>query len=162
MIGENTKYGRILAEWNIPEFIQYEHTIGWYIVVGGLGIVLLIQALATGNFLFAIIILLAAAIVYMHERRHPEMLEFMILEGGIMLGTTYYPYKDLKTFWVIYEPGVKLLYFGVNQVLRKELPIHLEEQNPLVIRRILLNYLEEDIDKEDESTEEALARFMRL
>ena len=57
---------------------------------------------------------------------------------------------------------MKLLYLGVNQTLRKELPIHLENQNPLVIRKLLLNYVDEDLEREDESTEEALARLMRL
>ena len=161
-VGDNTKYGRVLAEWTVPEFIKYKRTLGWFIVAGGLAVVLLIQALATRNFLFAIIILLITAIIYLHERRQPEDIEFMILEGGIVLGEKYYPYKTLTGFWVVYEPPVKLLYFGVNQVLRKELPIHLEEQNPIVIRRLLLNYIDEDIEREDESTEEALARLMRL
>lgn len=161
-IGDNTKYGRILAEWTVPEYIQYKRTLGWMIVMGGLAAVLLIHALATRNFLFAIIIMIVSAIVYLHERRQPDQLEFLILEGGIVLGERYYPYKELTAFWIIYEPPVKLIYFGVNQTMRKELPIHLEDQNPLVIRRILLQYIEEDFEKEDESTEEALARLMRL
>ncbi|MBI4407402.1 MAG: hypothetical protein HY565_02785 [Candidatus Kerfeldbacteria bacterium] len=161
-IGDNTKYGRILAEWTVPEYIQYKRTLGWMIVMGGLATVFLIHALATRNFLFAIIIIIVAAIVYLHERRQPEQLEFLIVEGGIVLGEHYYPYKELTGFWIIYEPPVKLLYFGVNQTMRKELPVHLENQNPLAIRRILLQYIEEDFEKEDESTEEALARLMRL
>jgi hypothetical protein len=84
-IGDNTKYGRILAEWTVPEYVKYERTITWYIVAGGIATLLLIQALATSNFLFAIIILLVAAIVYLHERRQPEQLELLILEGGIVL-----------------------------------------------------------------------------
>ncbi len=161
-VGDNTKYGRILAEWTVPEYIKYERTLAWYIVAGGLAAVFFIHALAKSNFLFAIIIMLVCAIVYLHERRHPEDIEFMIVEGGVILGQTYYPYKELKSFWIIYEPPVKLLYFGVDHTLRKELPIHLEEQNPLVIRKILLNYLEEDLEQEDEHTNEALARLMRL
>ncbi|EKD78478.1 MAG: hypothetical protein ACD_41C00344G0009 [uncultured bacterium] len=161
-IGDNTKYGRVLAEWTVPEFIKYKRTLGWFIIAGGLAVILLVHALATRNFLFAIIILIITAIVYLHERRQPDDIEFMILEGGVVLGDKYYPYKELTGFWLIYEPPVKLLYLGVNQTLRKELPIHLENQNPLVIRKLLLNYVDEDLEREDESTEEALARLMRL
>lgn len=161
-VGDNTKYGRVLAEWTVPEFIKYKRTLGWFVIAGGLGVIFFVHALATRNFLFAIILLLVGAIVYLHERRQPDDIEFMILEGGVVLGEKYYPYKELTGFWLIYEPPVKLLYLGVNQTLRKELPIHLEKQNPLAIRKILLNYLDEDIEKEDESTEEALARLLRL
>ena len=161
-IGDNTKYGRVLAEWTVPEFIKYKRTLGWFIIAGGLAVILLVHALATRNFLFAIIILIITAIVYLHERRQPDDIEFMILEGGVVLGDKYYPYKELTGFWLIYEPPVKLLYLGVNQTLRKELPIHLENQNPLVIRKLLLNYVDEDLEREDESTEEALARLIPL
>jgi hypothetical protein len=162
-IGDNTKYGKVLAEWTIPEYIKYRRTLTWWIVAGGIGIALLIHALVTSNFLFVIILLLIGLIVFVHERRHPDDIEFMILEGGIAFGDRFYAYKELKSFWIIYEPpATKLLYLETDHVFRKELPIHLEEQNPLLVRKVLLNFLDEDLDREEESTEERLARLFRL
>lgn len=162
-IGDKTKHGRVLAEWTVPEYIKYPHSKLWYVLVGGLAIALLIHAIITANFLFIIIILIISAIVYLHERNNPAMIEFLILEGGIAMGEKFYPYKDLNAFWIIYQPPqVKVLYFGVNHFFRKEFPVHLENQNPLVIRRILLDYLDEDLDQEEEATEEGLARLFRL
>lgn len=161
-VGENTKYGEILAEWQVPEYIKYERDITWYVVAGVIAAALLIHAIITKNFLFVIIIFLVGTITYFHERRHPEMLDFMIVEGGIILGSKYYAYKELKGFWIIYEPPVKLLYFGTDHTMRKELPIHLEKENPLEIREILLDYLDEDLDKEDIANEENLARLLKL
>jgi len=72
-------------------------------------------------------------------------------------------HKEIQSFWIIYEPPeVQLLYFGISRSLRKELPIHLEDQNPIMIRKILLNYLQEDLDQEEEATEERLARLFKL
>ncbi|MBI2415205.1 MAG: hypothetical protein HYV33_00905 [Candidatus Kerfeldbacteria bacterium] len=162
-VGENTRYGKILAEWQVPEYIKYDRSTTWYIVMGGIGVILLIHALVTLNLLFAVIILLVAAIVYLHDHRQPDLIDFLILDSGIVLGERYYPYKLLTNFWIVYEPPtIKVLYFGLSRALRRELPIHLEDQNPVIIRRILLNYLEEDLDKEDEATEESLARLFRL
>ena len=162
-VGELTKHGKILAEWHVPEFIKYERSFGWFLLAGALGGFFLIHALVTANFLFAIIIMLVGSIVFLHERRHPEMMDFMILETGIAFGKKFYPYKDVTAFWIVYEPpAVKLLYFGLEKSLRKEVPIHLEDQNPVHIRRILLDYIGEDLDKEDEATEEALSRLFRL
>lgn len=162
-VGDNTKYGRVLAEWTVPEYVKYPHSKVWYVMVIGLALALLTHAIVVANFLFIIIIIIVSTIVYLHERNSPTMIEFLILEGGIALGERFYPYKEINSFWIIYEPPhVKLLYFGVNHFFRKELPIHLENQNPLVIRRILLDYLDEDLDQEDEAAEEGLARLFRL
>ena len=162
-VGENTKYGKILAEWQVPEYIKHERSRLWFIVMGGAALAMLIHAIATVNFLFAIIIMIVSSIVYLHERRHPDMLEFLIVEQGIVLGETFYPYKSLTSFWIIYEPPVStLLYFGVNNTFRKEIPIDLHDQNPITIRKILLQYLTEDLDKEEVSNEEALAQIFRI
>ena len=162
-VGDRTKYGRVLAEWEVPEYIKYERSRVWYVIAGGLAVALFIYSIVTLNFLFSIIIGLISAIVFLHERRHPDMIHFMILEGGIVLGDRFHPYKNLNSFWIIYEPPiVQILYLGVNSTWRRELPIHLEDQNPVAIRRILLNYLEEDLDKEEEATEEGLGRFFRI
>lgn len=162
-VGERTKFGQILAEWQVPEYIKYERSKVWYIVAGSLTVALFIYSVVTLNILFSIIILITVAIVYLHDRRHPEMLDFMILETGIMFGDTYYSYKNLNSFWVVYEPPhVEVVYLGINSAWRKELPIHLEGQNPVIVRRILLNYLEEDLDKEEEAMEEGLGRLFKL
>lgn len=162
-IGDNTKHGKILAEWQVPEYIRYAHSVSWYIFMGIVAAIFLVQAILSLNFLFIIIILLIASIVFLHERGTPEMLDFLIVEDGIVLGERFYAYKDLNEFWIIYEPPeVQILYFGLRQTFRHDLPIHLEDQNPVTIRQILLNHLEENIEKEEEATEERLARMLQL
>jgi hypothetical protein len=42
------------------------------------------------------------------------------------------------------------------------MPIPLENQNPLDIRKLLTEYLEEDLDKEDEPISEGLSRWLKL
>jgi hypothetical protein len=106
---------------------------------------------------------LVALIVGLHERRSPETLDFLIVEDGIVVGEQFYPFKEIKSFWLAYNPPeVKLLYFELDKSLRKELPIMLENQNPLEIRRILLNYLEENIENEEEAVDERLSRLFGL
>lgn len=162
-VSEDTKYGKILAEWTVPEYIKYQHFFGWYIAAFLLGGFFLIHALFTRNFLFVIIILIVGIIIYLHERNTPAMIEFLITEDGIVFGEKFYPYKTFESFWLVYNPpDVKTLYFTFGQVLRSELPIHLETQHPIAIRNILLNYLPEDIEKEEEAVEEQLSRLFRI
>lgn len=163
-VGEKTRYGNILAEWRIPEFIKHERSTAWYYIVG-LGMAgLFVHAIASLNFLFAIILFLSASIIYLHERQEPEMLDFLIVETGIVLGKRYMPFKDLQSFWIIYDPVEKhkILYFGVNGTLRRELPVDLDNQDPVAIRNILLQFLSEDLDKEDLANDETISRVFRI
>ncbi|KKU49315.1 MAG: hypothetical protein UX68_C0001G0063, partial [Parcubacteria group bacterium GW2011_GWA2_46_9] len=71
--------------------------------------------------------------------------------------------KDLKSFWIIYEPPeVKMLYFDFKNAWRPRLPIPLQDENPIEVRRLLLKYLEEDLSRESEPTSDALSRLLRL
>ncbi len=157
------QYGKIHAEWDFPEFTQYDRSIFWYFWVGLIGIILLVYALWTANFLFAIIIGLTTFIIYLDHRHEPENLKFQITEDGLVIGKDFYPYKNLKKFWIIYEPPtVKNLYIDTPQILKKELSIPLGNINPITVRRALLKYLDEDLSQEEESSTDRWARWLKL
>lgn len=156
-------HGKTLAEWKIPEYIKYDRTFGWYVVIGGVGAVLLVYALWTANFLFALLIVITAVIIYQTHRRQPRELDFKITEDGLEIGERFYAYKNLKKFWIIYEPPeVKTLYFETQRWLHPELSIFLKNMNPVTVRKILLKYLEEDLEQEDESSADKLSRLLKI
>ena len=93
----------------------------------------------------------------------PAQLMVSIFEDGIQAGENFYAYRDLKSFWIIYEPPeVKTLYFDFKSAWRPRLPVPLAEENPVEVRRFLLKYLEEDLSRESEPTSDALSRLLRL
>lgn len=178
-------HGKILASWKFSEFIKPERTKAWYfwalLIVGGL----FIWAIITFNFLFALVILMIVFILLLHNKREPQELEFKITEDGLVIARSlnrnegrqsnpvvndkaivsqrFYSYKEIKSFYIIYEPPqVKTLYFQLKSSLRPRLSIPLETQNPLKIRKILLKYLEEDLEKDTEPLSDQLARILKL
>lgn len=160
---ENQKHGKILASWTFQEFIKYQRNIGWYIITSLVSIGLLIWAILTANFLFALIIILAAIIVILHRRREPSEIAFQITEDGIKIGSKFYEWEDLKNFWIIYEPPeVKSLYINSRNPLTPALSVPIGDKNPVEIRRILLDYIEEDLTKKDESATDQLEKWMKL
>lgn len=163
MTEEEQLKSEILAEWEIPEYDKYRRTIWWYLIMGGGGVLLLVYAIWTLNFLFAIIIAIIAVIIYLHERRDPDMLEFKILKSGILLDQTFISYKRIKFFWMIYEPPhTKNLYFSIDRTLRNELSVPLINMNPVFVRSVLLRYLDEDLDTEHISTDDTYGRIFRI
>lgn len=161
---KTTDHGKILASWKFPEFIKYKKTKGWYI-----GTIIIICALAifaifTQSYLFLLIIIIFITIYIIRGRREPMLLDIEITEDGIKLEqNSFYEWKEIKNFWIIYEPPeVKNLYFDFKVGLRPSVSIFMKNQNPLNIRKILLEYLPEDTDKENESFSDGLSRMLKL
>jgi hypothetical protein len=156
-------FGKILASWRVPEFEKHQRSIIWYLGFGLLGTVLLVYAFWTMNFLFALIILIAAFVVYIQEKTEPGQVKFLISAKGIKIGKKFHSYKDINKFWILYNPPeVKKLYFTFNNMLSFRLMLPLKNQNPLKIRDILLQFLEEDLEKEEEPLSEAVGRWAKI
>jgi len=101
-------------------------------------------------------------IIFLHSTKKPDKVSLAITEDGLEVGNNFYLYKEIKKFWIIYEPpDVKNLYFDFKG-LRPTLIIPLENKNPVQIRKILLDYLDEDLEKEDESLSEYLGRKLKI
>jgi len=161
---EDQNHGKILAEWEFDEFPRHERTRLWYIVALIISGGLLLFAILSLNYLFAAIILIIGVIVIMQNRREPQRLTLNICEDGLAIGTnTFYEWKAIKNFWIVYEPPeVKNVYFDFKAGVRPSISLPLEKQNPLNIRKILLNYLPEAVDQENESFSDGLRRILKL
>jgi hypothetical protein len=156
-------FGKNLASWNVTDFEKHARSVSWYIGFGIMGIILLVYAIWTINYLFAIIIIVTAFIVYVQERSEPVNLKVMITTKGVKIGKKEISYKDISMFWILYDPPhVKKLYFSFKNVMSTELMVPLGSQNPLKIRDILLQFLEEDVAKEEEPLSEVFGRVAKF
>ena len=156
-------HGKILAKWNFPEFTKYERSKAWYLFMTLLVVLLLVYSVITVNFLFAVIIIIASITYLLIFRHNPEYVTFSITEDGLEDDERFFPFEAIKSFYIIYQPPeVKTLFFEFKSLIKPRLAIPLENQNPMEIRKILLKYLEEDIEKEDEPFSEGLGRMFKL
>ncbi len=157
-------HGKTLAIWSFPEFVKYERGTGWYFWAMACGVGLFLYAIFTGNFLFALIVVMVALVMFLdHSKKQPASLRFAITEDGLEMANDFIPWKDITKFWIIYEPPeVKRLYVQTKRISLGRLSIPLEKENPVKIREVLLKYLPEDLTKESEATSDALRRILKL
>jgi hypothetical protein len=157
-------HGKVHASWDYSQFSQTKRTLFWYIIMAVIIAGFVIFGILSNNYLFIIIVVILVVIYAMRFRRKPVQLTFQISEDGIVPDPkTFYAWKDIKDFWIIYEPPeIKSLYFGFKSGLRPSLTISLENQNPLTIRKTLLAYIPEDPEKENESFTDGLSRMLKL
>ncbi|KKQ27163.1 MAG: hypothetical protein US42_C0014G0060 [Candidatus Magasanikbacteria bacterium GW2011_GWC2_37_14] len=163
LIKDIASLGQVLHEWSILEYEQHERNTAWYVIMGVLGVGLVTYALLTGNFLFALIVVLFAIILFLQSHQSPRNVLFQITDLGVVVGSRFYPYSELNNFYVVYNPPeVKNLFISCKSTWRPLLRIPLLDKNPVEVKYSLREFLTEDLEKEDEPMSEKIGRNWRI
>jgi len=163
LLDGNVIIGDILHEWSIAEYEQYERNWIWYLLMGTLGTVFVVYAVLSGNFLFALIIVLFSIILFMQSHQQPVILPFKIAEFGIVVNNRFYPYAELDSYYIVYNPpDVKMLFIETKSSVRPIVRVPLMDMNPNDVRQTLREFLPEDLEKEEEPFADMMARKWRI
>lgn len=147
---ENQLIGDVLFEWIVPEYDKHERPRRWYMIMGTVAAVLILFGMFSGNFLFSLIIILAAIILFLQSQQEPLHVVFAITELGVIVGNRFYEYGELESFYIIYEPpDVKTMFIETDSIFRPRLRVPLVDMNPLDVQAVMRAYLLEDIEKEE-------------
>ena len=159
----NIDHGKTLAKWNFMEFEDPKRSKAWYFWAIVITFLLLLYAIFTINFLFAVIIVIAVITLITRYRNEPEQITVTITEDGIELENRFHPWETMKDFYIIYKPGeVTSLYINFKALAKPRLNIPLQNQDPVEIRKIFIEYIDEDLEKEEEPFSEAVGRALKL
>lgn len=127
------------------------------------GLLLLLQAVFSANFLFALIILMFAVVLYLSTKTPPTRVVAAITDDGVVYGKAVYPYRDIQSFWMVYDPpSVKTLYLEFRSIMQPSVTIELEDSNPNAVREHLGRFVREDITKVDEPVSDAIGRILKI
>ncbi|MCR4314031.1 MAG: hypothetical protein NUV84_02170 [Candidatus Uhrbacteria bacterium] len=155
--------GAELLSWEAWEFPPVERSQRWYIIASLLGVGLLLYAVFTANFVFGLIVLMFAVITIMKDLKKPARVPVFVTTAGIALGNEFYPYQDIRDFSISFDPPtVKSLYITFHGRTQPMLSIDLDDMNPNEVRRTLLPYVYENLEREGESLTDVLRRVYKL
>ena len=167
-MGENlensvSEYGKILVAWEVDEFPNHDRTRTWYIIGAIVAVTLIIYAIFTANFLFAVIILLAGLVTLLSTFQPPEKLDVAITSTGVIIGDHYHSFKEIRDFSIAYEPpAVKLLYFDFTSPWVPLVSIPLEDNDPNYVRECLLPFCLENLERSEETLTDYVKRLYKL
>ncbi|MDO8499844.1 MAG: hypothetical protein Q7S66_04255 [bacterium] len=160
---EQVNYGQIVYQWDVKEYEQHIRNRRWYVWMGVAAALLILYAIFTANYLFALLLVLFILILALGEMREPLSVPFAITETGIIIGDKYYRFTELVNFWIYYNPPeVKSLYFGFNNLVKHRLQIPLYDYDPRPVREYLSKFLEEDLEQEEEPLSDRIGRLFML
>jgi hypothetical protein len=162
-VSEGPYLGEEIFSWTIDEYERHERGPLWYAIASLVGVALVLYSVISQNFLFAVIIIMAGVIIGLSTLREPKKVLFQMTTRGIGVGSSFTPYKSMRSFWIIYEPPMtKNLYIDFGSAITPHLIVPLEDQDPLEVREALLEFLREELTQETEPLSELLGRVLKL
>lgn len=84
--------------WDAPEHHHVDKGSDWFWVLGILAVCGAVAAFFFGNYLFALVILLAAGTMALRSVKPPRVVSFMVGKKGVRAGDQLYPYSSLEAF----------------------------------------------------------------
>jgi hypothetical protein len=146
-------------EWTAPEYIFRQKSPDWFWGLGIITITGFIVSLLLNNFLLSTIILLAGFAVALQASRRPNIIYFSVGPTGVQIDKTIYPYENLKSFWINYQPPAKKeLIIESKKVIMPQIVILLGDADPIKVRNCLIKFLKEE--RIEESLIDTLFRFL--
>ena len=140
MPGEN-----IVLRWSAYEHEHVERGSDWYWALGIVAVCIAVIAILLNDFLFAVLILVAAATLALHSRTPPDISNFELSERGMRVNGVMHRFDQIISFYVDEEhhSGRPLLLVDTTKVMSPNLIIPIEHVDPRHVRAFLKERCEE-------------------
>lgn len=151
----------VIYKWRAPEHEVTEKDKRWYLWIGLILSGIVIYAILTDSLVMAITFILIGMVGYIIVNKTPRIVNFYITDDGVIADKEIYEFENIKSFWIFYEeegPMVVSLYLKSKIMPFAHIP--LGDEDPTVIREILMRYIEEV--KQKPSAVDNFERFLGL
>src|SRR3989344_8538321 len=140
--------------WTAPEFVHYPKNKTWYVVASVIGVILVGYFLVHKDFLTSALFALLFLMLVFLAREKPREVRITLSGRGLKINEMALPYQQIKFFWIVYEPPtVKTLNFETTAYLNRFVTVQLADTDPVAIREFLLQYLLEDLDRQEQTVD---------
>lgn len=129
--------------WSAYEHEHIERGSEWFWALGIIAACAAVTSVLFGNYLFALLILVAAGTIAIIAKQPPELHDFEINEKGIGIGKNFHSYDSIISFWVDEEVDEPLLLVDTTTFMSPNLIIPIGEMHAEEIREYLRNHAEE-------------------
>lgn len=151
----------VLKSWETEEFSYYEKSRIWFLV-GGIFFFLIVGYFTiVKELITAVTFLLLGITVYLFSLKKPRIINCSITYQAILVDNTVYPFADLESFWIFYEPpDFKVISLKHKKPYLPHIHIPLGDVDPMEVRKILVELLTET--EQEEAFSDKMARYLRF
>ncbi|MBI4065914.1 hypothetical protein HY412_01845 [Candidatus Kaiserbacteria bacterium] len=98
----------VILEWEGREYDHNPKSSDWYWSLGIIAVAGTVASALFGNYLFAILIVIAAVALALHAAKEPPLHRFRLMESGIVIGDELHPFERMNSFSVLEDADGKL------------------------------------------------------
>lgn len=155
-------FDKATLTWRAPQYMHHEKSLLWFVIAGFIAILLVIYGLKTNGWTFSVAIIVFVGTYYLMHRHAPPVVEVKISKFGVKIGRNVFPYSNLKSFWIVYDPPfVKKLYLRMDSKFQPDIFVSLEDADPVEVRKLLSEYIQE-FSGRNEPFSDTLVRLLKL
>lgn len=129
-----------LITWRAREHQHIEREGDWYWALGIISVSCALTSILFGNFLFALLVVVAAVTFGIVASRPPVVVSCALSEKGLVVDDNFYPYEEMHAFW-IEEGDPPLLLIDTPRFMTPDLVVPLEGVDSNVVHAIFLEYV---------------------
>ena len=149
--------------WSYKVYDQYDRGMGWYLGAGTIVGLLLLYSFLTENYLFAVLVFMTMAVVFLRQIYTPPIIKTRIDTLGVLVDDERYPFTQIKEFWVIdTADGKSRLYLRQASGLHGLLMIPIEGISSDDVREYMSPHVPENTEFTSEPLDEKLSRVLKL
>ncbi len=148
-------------KWEAWEFKLHQRSSLWYIVSLLLAVALIGYGVYTRNILTIVTFVVAAAAWFFYSMQTPRLLVHELTTTGIRVGEVFFPFRNIKKFWIIYTEANKSLNLETTAYLNNHILLQLGKLNPTQVKQFLKAYIPEDLDRQ-ENISDVIARKIKF
>ena len=139
----------VILRWSAYEHDHIERGSDWYWALGIVAISIAIISILLSDFLFGVVVLVAASTIALLSKSPPELARFELSDRGLRINDTLHRFDEIISFWVEDEHDARpLLSVDTKKWLAPNLIIPIEQIDPRVVRAYFVERAEEKPMKE--------------
>lgn len=153
----------VYISFSSPAYRASRKPLAWYIIMAVILLVFVSWGILTESYIVSATFLILGGVYFLLQRHEAPFLEVEIGDLGIRFGKDFYPYSEINSFWIYYDPpALAALNFLVKRKVMSQITIDFPLGLPVAkLRNFLLSQLPEQAERE-ESMSESFIRHMGL
>jgi uncharacterized membrane protein YobD (UPF0266 family) len=145
--------------WQAPEFRHYQKGYAWYVTLAAMSILIVGYFAVNQDYFAAVCLAIMAGFIYFFARQAPQVVVIELNQSGIAFGELFFPYKQIKHFWIVYNNTHRTINLHTTAMLNNMMILELEDQDPETVRQFLLRHVPEHSETEETPVQRIIHRF---
>jgi hypothetical protein len=137
----------VFMEWEGREYDHNPKSADWYWAVGIIAVAGTVASILFGDYLVAILIIIAATALALHAAKQPPIHRFRLVDDGLLVGEEVHPFSRMISFSMLEDIDGELpplLSIKTHSWLSPHLVIPLEGVDPDAVYAFFLAHVTEE------------------